>query len=243
MATPLAPLLRKAAIRNAVVQNARMAPRYAGKRQASGHAVEAGAAEQYPEEGTLKLNSDEAIKQTTESDASSITAGFHGPFWRNTALAVLLSFAVYTVSLSHAPAAKPINLEQSHDPNEQPVEAKDKDMPYLTRYLAYHMPREGLWKERNDKHLELTVKAAEDQLLVQDAQRPKIRRLRYAGAFEQASPHGQFWASIRLELGHSLMQYTLAGIPVGSTIDLSDLQVKTSFAKPQAEKTEDSEDE
>lgn len=39
------------------------------------------------------------------------------------------------------------------------------------------------------------------------------------------------------------MHYTHAGIPVGSTIDLSDLQVKTSFSKPQAEKTEDSEEE
>lgn len=193
MATPLTPLLRKAAVRNAVVQNARMAPRYAGKRAASGHAVEAGA-EQYPQEGGRASERAarlcERTVQTSDAPCCGRT-GFHGPFWRNSFLAVILSFAVYTVSLSHAPAAKPINLEESHDPNDTPVEAKDKSMPYLTRYLAYHMPREGMWKERNDRHLELTVKAAEDQLLIQDAQRPKIRRLRYAGSFEQASPHGE----------------------------------------------------
>lgn len=183
MATPLAPLLRKAAVRNAVVQNARMAPRYAGKRQASGHAVEA-AGESYPAEG------EQGEKKLSATLIMSLYSGFHGPFWRNSLLAVVLSFAVYTVSLSHAPAAKAINLDESHDPTETPVEAKDKTMPYLTRYLAYHMPREGMWKERNDRHFELTVKAAEDQLLIQDAQRPKIRRLRYAGTFEQASPHG-----------------------------------------------------
>jgi len=103
---------------------------------------------------------------------------------------VVLSVVAYRVSLQYTPAAKGPALDEAHDPHEQPVEAADKDMPYLTRYLAYHMPREGLWKERADKHLELTLQQAEDQLLLQDAQRPKMRRLRYPGSFEQASPHG-----------------------------------------------------
>lgn len=46
------PLLRAAAVRSAVVQNARMAPRYvAGTRQASGHGAAAASAEQYAPEG------------------------------------------------------------------------------------------------------------------------------------------------------------------------------------------------
>ena len=133
-----------------------------------------------------------------------LLAGFNNTFWRNTILAVVLSFATYRLSLSHAPSAKPINLDESHDPEDTLIEAKDKDMPYLTRYLAYHMPREGMWKERNDKHFELTVKQAEDKLLLQDAQRPKIRRFRYSGTFEQASPHGESVIAKRLQAQREL---------------------------------------
>lgn len=48
MASSTTPLLRAAAVRNAVAQNARMAPRYT--RQAS-HGAAAASAEQYPTEG------------------------------------------------------------------------------------------------------------------------------------------------------------------------------------------------
>lgn len=139
-----------------------------------------------------------------------LLAGFNTTFWRNTILAVVLSFATYRLSLSHAPSAKPINLDETHDPEAQLTEAKDADMPYLTRYLAYHMPREGMWKERNDKHFELTVKQAEDKLLLQDAQRPKIRRFRYSGTFEQASPHGESVLLRRLQAqrGRQLSVFT-----------------------------------
>lgn len=49
MASSTTPLLRAAAVRNAVAQNARMAPRYT--RQASGHGAATASAEQYPAEG------------------------------------------------------------------------------------------------------------------------------------------------------------------------------------------------
>lgn len=52
MASSTTPLLRAAAVRNAVAQNARMAPRYT--RQASGHGAATASAEQYPTEGGLK---------------------------------------------------------------------------------------------------------------------------------------------------------------------------------------------
>lgn len=48
MASSTTPLLRAAAVRNAVAQNARMAPRYS--RQAS-HGAAAARAEHYPAEG------------------------------------------------------------------------------------------------------------------------------------------------------------------------------------------------
>lgn len=93
------------------------------------------------------------------------------------------------MSIEYTPAAQGADLNKEHDPNATPTEAEDKAMPFLTRYIAHHMPREGIWKERNAKHLELTIKQAEDQLLIQEAQKPVIRRLRYPGMFEQASPH------------------------------------------------------
>lgn len=54
------------------------------------------------------------------------------------------------------------------------------DTPYITRLLAKYTPSAQLWTERNDKHLELTKQAAEDRLLVQEAERPKVWRMRYA---------------------------------------------------------------
>jgi len=169
-----APLMRAAAVRSAVAQNARMAAqRYqlAGAqqqqtRQAS-HAAELHGHEQqqqYPSEG------------------------FHGAFWRNTILAIVLGFATYRLSIRHAPALQDAAIDATHDPEGTPVEAADQEKPWITRYLAHHMPREGLWKERNAKHLELSLAQAEDKLLVQDAKRPLMKRIFHS--VELASPHG-----------------------------------------------------
>merc|ERR1712093_763570 len=166
-----APIMRAAAVRSAVAQNARMAQRYqlAGAqqqqtRQAS-HAAELhGHEQQYPSEG------------------------FHGAFWRNTILAIVLGFATYRLSIRHAPALQDAAIDATHDPEGTPVEGADEEKPWITRYLAHHMPREGLWKERNAKHLELTLAQAEDKLLVQDAKRPLMKRIFHS--VELASPHG-----------------------------------------------------
>jgi hypothetical protein len=60
------------------------------------------------------------------------------------------------------------------------IPTSDNDHP-ITRYLAHHMPESGLWKGRNEKHLELAKAAADDKLLFQEAERPRIRRMRYLG--------------------------------------------------------------
>lgn len=124
---------------------------------------------------------------------NAMQSGFSGPFWRNTLLAVILSYTAYQISGIYTPAAQGADIEHSHSPTAKPNEADDESKPFLTRYIAYHMPRESTWKQRNDKHLELSIKAAEDKLLLSDAQRPKIRRLRYPGMFEQASPHCAYY--------------------------------------------------
>jgi hypothetical protein len=54
------------------------------------------------------------------------------------------------------------------------------DAPYITRLLAKYTPSAQTWTDRNNKHLELTKQAAEERLLVQEAERPRVWRMRYA---------------------------------------------------------------
>lgn len=51
----------------------------------------------------------------------------------------------------------------------------------MTKYIAYHMPEAGLWQKRSENHLDLAKSAADDKLLFQEAERPKVRRMRYLG--------------------------------------------------------------
>lgn len=46
-----------------------------------------------------------------------------------------------------------------------------------------------LWDERNAKHLELTMQAADTRLLYNEAELPPVYRLKNTSSFLQASPH------------------------------------------------------
>ena len=71
------------------------------------------------------------------------------------------------------------------------VDGSASETPYLTRYIEYNLtPEAGLWQRRNDKHLDLAVDAANDKLLFQEAERPKVRRLRYLGSVSVRSRAG-----------------------------------------------------
>ena len=98
-------------------------------------------------------------------------AGFNSPIWRNAVLGSLALVLYYR--LSPTPQATP-------DSPEAPVS-------FMTNYLAYHRPEEGLYKSRNAKHLGLAKEAADDKLLFQDAERPKVRRMRYPGSVSRSS--------------------------------------------------------
>ncbi|GAA6058907.1 hypothetical protein JCM10212_002859 [Sporobolomyces blumeae] len=116
--------------------------------------------------------------------------GFNAPFWRRLSLAAI-GLALY------------LRIAPSSDASEdgEPKEA------WLTRYIAYNLsPSAEKFRERNEKHLELAKQAADDKLLFQEAEKPRIKRLRYLGTFDQASPNG---------------------IPVGSQADLSGLVIKS----------------
>lgn len=60
--------------------------------------------------------------------------------------------------------------------------ATEGEKPVVTRFIEDKiMPAQDLWRSRNEKHLELAKEAAETKLLFQEAERPKVRRLRYLG--------------------------------------------------------------
>ncbi|GAA5900104.1 hypothetical protein JCM8208_002015 [Rhodotorula glutinis] len=118
--------------------------------------------------------------------------GFNAPFWRRLSLAAL-ALAIY---LRAAP----------DDLADQVEHLAEQKLPWVTRYIEHNLsPDADKFKERNDRHLELAKQAADDKLLFQEAERPRVRRMRYLGTFDQASPNG---------------------IEVGSQADLSGLVIK-----------------
>ncbi|KAK4698826.1 hypothetical protein P7C70_g7443, partial [Phenoliferia sp. Uapishka_3] len=155
--------------------------------------------------------------------------GFTKPIWRNLALGALAVALAYRL----APASAPVTEENPHP---------------ITSYIAANMPAAGQWKANATKHLELAKEAADDKLLFQEAERPKVRRLRYLGREERAVN----WATGHYEelrkagwvvIGNSFMALWIAypayplhrtfdqaspnGIPVGSQANLSDLVIKS----------------
>lgn len=90
--------------------------------------------------------------------------GFSSPVWRNGILLTLAVVLYYRIAPSTPLSA-----------------STETEEPFLTRYIAHHLPAAGLWKARNEKHLELAKAAAEDKLLFQEAERPKVKRMRYLG--------------------------------------------------------------
>ncbi|SCV69684.1 BQ2448_1078 [Microbotryum intermedium] len=117
--------------------------------------------------------------------------GFNAPFYSKIAFAAVAAFVLLRIS----PAT-----------NSTPSEAQD-EKPYMTRYIEHNLtPKVEVFKEYNRRHLEMALGAAQDKLLFQEAERPRVTRMRNPGMFDQASPHA---------------------IPVGSQADLSNLVIKS----------------
>ncbi|GAA5992383.1 hypothetical protein JCM10908_000455 [Rhodotorula pacifica] len=126
--------------------------------------------------------------------------GFNAPFWRTLSIAAVGVFLYLRLAESSDKVPTPSELVDK-------VEEKVTVPPYLTRYISHNLaPDADKYKERNDKHLELAKQAADDKLLFQEAERPRMRRLRYLGTFNQQSPNN---------------------VQVGTQADLSDLTIKS----------------
>lgn len=105
-------------------------------------------------------------------------AGFGAPIWRNTILLLVAGFGVYRFSNLHS---EPHSSRASSSGRSAPGnESEDShEAPFITRYLAQFITPPSVYKERNERHLDLVRQAAEDKLFFQDAERPPVHRLRY----------------------------------------------------------------
>ena len=101
--------------------------------------------------------------------ADALTAFFTSTFITPVAL-----IAAAVVAYDYLPSPPSTSGSPSLSPS-----ASTADQPWLTRTLAKYTPGADVWKARNERHLELAVRAAEDRVLFQEAERPKVLRLRY----------------------------------------------------------------
>ncbi|KDR75420.1 hypothetical protein GALMADRAFT_249473 [Galerina marginata CBS 339.88] len=88
---------------------------------------------------------------------------FGSSFWRNVVLASLGTAALF----KYAPYAD--------------------DSVYLTRWIAMYTAPRDYWLSLNAKHTAQQTVVSEDNLLVNDAQRPVVHRFTYPQAMDQAS--------------------------------------------------------
>lgn len=101
---------------------------------------------------------------------------FLNPTWRNTIIAFAAGYLIY----SFAPSPVKGSASPSVSNDNVVAESKDQSVPFITRWLAGQMAGDGeLWKKRSDKHLELASEVADTRLLFQEAERPKILRMKY----------------------------------------------------------------
>ncbi|RXK34838.1 hypothetical protein M231_07900 [Tremella mesenterica] len=110
-----------------------------------------------------------------ESSDVYTTESFLSPAWRNTFILIAASLVIYPYLPS--PAKTPASPSTS--PEAFSRTAQDSNAPLVTRLMARITPEAEVWTKRNDKHLELTKEMAEQRLLFQEAERPKIWRMRY----------------------------------------------------------------
>lgn len=131
---------------------------------------------------------------------SFILLGFSAPIWRWTFISVIAAAGIYRFTSTHSTHARAPASDEDLNHEE---EAKK---PFLTRYITYHLTLPSIWTKRQDAHLDAVRQKAEDKLFFQEAERPPVRRLRFTGTFEAASPDR---------------------IPVGEAVDVSDVKVKS----------------
>ncbi|KAG2218062.1 hypothetical protein INT45_007225 [Circinella minor] len=111
---------------------------------------------------------------------------FNGNIWRNTVIAVIAGVAIYRI--------------------DQHLTNQGEEKHPFTKWIEYHMESSEDMDKFNQQKLDDASKLAEYRLVVQEAQRAPIYRLRNPESFERASPRG---------------------LVTGQQVDLSDLKVRS----------------
>lgn len=164
MSRPALSLLQRTAARPAPV---RRVQQLASRRPASTHAHSAAETEYYPPESACAAHC--ALRVFFDrADLLVWPAAFNKPFWRNLSLIAIGTF-LYS---RYAP----------DDAVHKAEDAVEERLPWLSRYLSHNFGADGSqYKERNDEHIQLIKKQADDKLLTQSASRPVMMRIRYVG--------------------------------------------------------------
>ena len=102
------------------------------------------------------------------------TTAFLSPPWRNTLILITASILIYP----YLPSPSKQSLSPSLSP-EAHASTSNSETPLVTRLLAKYTPDAKTTYERNDKHLELSAEKAGERLLFQEAERPRVHRMRF----------------------------------------------------------------
>ena len=108
-----------------------------------------------PSSGFQCLPQRRFARSQTTARLIHVLAGFNTPFWRNTIILSFLGIGIYNL-----------------------VPYLDKDGSYITRYIQHYATPSDVWTRINQKHLELAMQTAQGQLLIRDAERPRVFRMR-----------------------------------------------------------------
>ena len=92
----------------------------------------------------------------------------------------LLLTGLFALAYPYLPSPSAGSASPSVSPGGHDSAATSADAPLVTRLIARYTPSAKVWTERNDRHLELVRDAAEEKLLFQEAERPRVWRWRNA---------------------------------------------------------------
>ena len=98
---------------------------------------------------------------------------FLSPPWRNTLILITASILIYP----YLPSPSKQSLSPSLSP--ETFQSASNGTPLVTRLLAKYTPEAKVTNERNDRHLELSTEKAGERLLFQEAERPRVHRMRF----------------------------------------------------------------
>ncbi|CAO1617054.1 unnamed protein product [Sympodiomycopsis kandeliae] len=144
--------------------------------------------------GAAETSSSGSGSQGAEEDVYTHES-FATPFWRNTALLLLVTIGAYRFSQVHAdPHPSRASSSGTSAPGNESEDSHHHELqgdnrPFLTRYLENWKNAPSSYSEKAAEYLEWSRRKAEMKMLFQEAERPPVHRLRFPQRLENESPH------------------------------------------------------